>query len=400
MTFLQDVFLGTVRRRWPLTLPGMGIWLAAALSIGSACIILLSQVNYGVGVSPDSVAYIGSSRNLLAGDGLFNMNGGIYRDQPPLFPMLLAVPGIFGLDPADTAGYLNAAAFALTAFLSTMWLRRKLRSRFLVGWGCVAIVISPPLVLASSWAWSESTFILLTMLSIFFLDKFLRAGKRSDLFAAAGFTALACLDRYIGGAIVAAAAPLLLIRKDAALRERATSAAVYCTIALAPLCAWLLRTSCVPERHLDSMSIRRSILRCPIWSPGSLRSQSGRSVGSYGGISGSSPYRVRRRWISDVPSLGGVALAFLILLAGGAGYIIVRSLRRGRRVGTTVILAVFVVVFTCLMTVNASVQGVEPINERLLSPVYLPLLLLGRLRSTGSFGAGPNGWHRSISEAR
>ena len=389
MTFLQDVFLGTVRRRWPLTLPGMGIWLTAALSIGSACIILLSQVNYGVGVSPDSVAYIGSSRNLLAGDGLFNMNGGIYRDQPPLFPMLLAGPGIFGLDPADTAGYLNAAAFALTVFLSTMWLRKKLRSRFLVGWGCAAIVISPPLVLASSWAWSESTFILLTMLSLFFLDRFLRAGKRSDLFAAAGFTALACLDRYIGGAIVAAAAPLLLIRKDAALRERAKSAAVYCTIALAPLCAWLLRNflrSGAPFGQYEYSPLNSPLSNLESGFVTFAEWAVGRLVWRY-------------IWFESIPSTealdigrsivgGGLLLAFLILLAGGAGYIIVRSLRRGRRVGTTVILAVFVVVFTCLMTVNASVQGVEPINERLLSPVYLPLLLLGALALDRFFRRG------------
>lgn len=391
MTFLQSVFLGNIRERWSLMIPSLGSSLAAALAILSASAILLSQVNYGVGVSPDSTAYISSSRNLLAGDGLFSMNGGIYRDHPPLLPILLALPGIFGLDPADTAGYLNAAALALTVFLSTMWLRRNLRSRFLVVWACAAIVLSPPLVLVSSWAWSEAVFILLTMLSLFFLDKFISGGKRSALLAAAAFTALACLDRYIGGAIVAAAAPLLLLRKDAALRERVKSAAVYSIIALAPLCAWLLRN--ILRSGAPFGQYEYSPLNSPLFNMES-------GFVTFAEWAASRPVW-RHIWFDSIPAStetadlwrsiigGALFLAFLLLLAAAAGHALTRSLRQARQIGPAVTPAVFVVVFTCLITMNASVQGVEPINERLLSPVYLPLLLLAALALDRFFQRGP-----------
>ena len=224
-------FLATIR-------PDSFTLLLAALAVVGAAFILASQANYGVGMSGDSAAYVSAARNLLSGNGLLQWDGAIYQDYAPLFPVLLAATGVFG---HDLAGYLNAAAFGLTIFVSVMWLRGRVHSRFLVVWATVALVLSLPLVYVSTKALSEPLFILFTVLALFAINKFLASGHRSAFFLAAVFTALACLSRYIGVALVAVILLLLLLQRDAPLRERAQHAALYFVIAIAPLCLWLLR---------------------------------------------------------------------------------------------------------------------------------------------------------------
>ena len=53
-----------------------------------------------------------------------------------------------------------------------------------------------------------------------------------------------------------------------------------------------------------------------------------------------------------------------------------RQWRLPRRPGSIVILAVFTLVYTVLLTIIASTQGIDPLRQRLLAPVYIPLLFI------------------------
>ena len=187
------------------------------------------------GITGDTVAYISMARNLLERNEYF-----YYTEYPPLFPLLLALIGIFDYDPLESAGPLNAVVFGLTVFVSVLYLRRRIQSRFLLFWASVAIVASWPLATVCFWAQTEASFIFFTVLSLCSFDRFLDTGNRPSLVRAAIFTALACLDRYAGVSIVGSLALLLWWRRGMAVRERIGDSLVYTIIAMFPLSLFVL----------------------------------------------------------------------------------------------------------------------------------------------------------------
>ena len=216
------------------------LFLIAAAVLGAG-LVLAREVTYGVSLHWDSFEHIGTARSLLAGDGLFTPRGAPYEWWPPLFPMLLAA-GSFGIfDPWDVAGPLNAVCFGLTVLVTGHWLRQHLRSRFLLAWGCLAIALALPVAWIAAWAMSEAPFILFTTLALTRTSAFVREPRRSTLLWAAVFTALACLTRYMGVAVVVTVVLILLFQDTATMRAKAWRIAGYGLIASLPLGLFFLR---------------------------------------------------------------------------------------------------------------------------------------------------------------
>ncbi|MCS6771671.1 MAG: hypothetical protein NZ740_06550 [Kiritimatiellae bacterium] len=91
--------------------------------VGYALLVFLTLHNCGVGLSPDSANYIAAARHLNMGDGCRSYDGLPLTVQPPLYPLLLALPQmIAGIDPLNALPFLNAVLaagiLALTAYLA------------------------------------------------------------------------------------------------------------------------------------------------------------------------------------------------------------------------------------------------------------------------------------------
>lgn len=210
-------------------------------AVVGAALVLARTLNFGVALHADSVIYISVARNLLAGDGFLQVVWGPMTHWPPLYPLLLAVPGFIGLDPHTVAAPINATLFGLTVFVFGRWLLRQLQSRLLAWLGGLAAALSPTLVGEAAWALSETLFILLTTSTLVNIGKFLKDGDRPALFWAAVLTALTCLTRYLGVALVATVALLLILQPKAVLSAKMKRCAKYGLISLLPLGLWLLR---------------------------------------------------------------------------------------------------------------------------------------------------------------
>ena len=360
--------------------------LLAVLSIFFMLLLLLRGVTYGAGVTPDSVAYISTARNLLAGNGFTLWNGQIYLDYPPLFPILLAFIGIFGPDPADTAGYVNAFLFGLTIFLSSRWLQqyilpphdptwRAIRTWLLI-WTVVALGLSLPLTIVASRVLSEPLFILLTTSSLFTFDKFLHTGKRSSLTLSAIFAALACLTRYIGIAIPATMLLLLLCKRDATPLTKAKNAALYAFISGIPISVWLLRNFLVtgtftghhryPPAYSLPLNLHATFVTLADWVlPRPWLMAMAKQLA----------------WLFSVEvtrkSLVVLMIPTLLVLGMGAWYCL--SPVQRHHVRPICILATFTSVYVVVLAIGLSVQGVEPANNKYLAPVYIPLLFVAVL---------------------
>ena len=206
----------------------------AALGAG---LVLLRVASYGPNVGVDAARYIMMARSLLAGDDLAPLGG---DTSVPLYPVMLASGGLFGLDPYAIAGPLNAVIFGLTVLVAGWWLRHHLHSRFLWLWGCLSIALALPLARLASSALTETAFILFVTLALTQIDAHLKGGGRASLIRAAAFSALACLTRYMGFSVILAVVPMLLVARVAP-REKMKRIAVYTLIAAVPVGLWMLR---------------------------------------------------------------------------------------------------------------------------------------------------------------
>ena len=225
----------------------------AALALLGVALILARQVNYGVSINTDSLFYITVARNLLEGEGFVEQAVKTdYTIWPPLYPLLLAGATLFIFDPFDVAGPLNAAIFGLTIFVAGHYLRQRILSRFLILWTCLAILLSIPLTTIAPSAMSEPSFILFVTLSLLHTDYFLHQGKRASLLWAAVFTALACLTRYIGPALIFTVLLLLLFQRSIAPFEKLKRIGLYTAVSATPICLWLLRNFLLSGRPMGN----------------------------------------------------------------------------------------------------------------------------------------------------
>ena len=342
---------------------GFTLLIACIAALGAA-LVLAQVLAHGVWLDGDSLFYITYANNLLAEQAYTDIFGNPAVLRPPGFSALLAIAGFASLPPLQAAGWVNAAALGLAIFFGGRWLSQKIASRFLTVWACLAIAFTPAVAKTALHAWSEPTFILFTTLALLQVDKFLGAARRSSLIWAAVFTALACMTRYIGVAFIALTLSLLVLQHGVAIRRKLKRMAAYALIAAAPLGAWLTRNylakgTLAGARHPASGDPSENALLV---------------------------LEVLLSWAPDTvtQSLGGVAtgmagvllLALLALLVRACVRLTTGADRRANFVAVNGGLAAFYIAAVLAGTANVQLT---PIDNRYLSPAYMPLLFMGVL---------------------
>ena len=376
------------RRAWP---DGFG-GLLLALSIVGGLLIVLRELNYGIGLLADSAAYISASRGLAAGEGFTAPLAGQLTAWAPLYPILLSVGGFWGIEQsADWAGWLNAIAFGAVIYCTGGWLRRRLGAaapggRWPVLWGTLAVALSVSLTYWAAFAMSEILFVLFVALALDWTDRHREDGRLSSLLWAAAFTALACLTRYIGVTLIITVGLLLLFQgyswqagwRIVDFRRKARRMGVFSVVALLPLGLWLLRNYLIPEPLLG----RREASDAPA---AALLTNLGDTAAG-----------LLSWWAPGVPLtlsgapllLAGVGLAaFAILVV----IPIIRPPRSDTRRGTDdltatrlipgllIIPGLFILVYLAWLigslTVVGNIDGISA-GYRFLAPVYVPLTVV------------------------
>ena len=323
---------------------------------------LVGTSKYGVGLSPDSIHYVHAARSVMAGDGFQAFGGGPFVGWPPLFPTVLAALGKLGLDPLDGARFLNGAIFGLTIYASGHLLRTHLKS----AWVCVAatatLLVSLTLVRVSIMAWSEPLFVLMAVLTVIYLSRFIQEQRITFFLLAAGCAALAALDRYIGFSLaIAGAATIFLLLPALPWRRRAIYAGLFGAVSLAPLTLWLARNQWVSDSFTGSRAGPES----------SFIENLGDTAAEF------SSWLLPSQYISSSIGQAAVVTITIVALAAMVGYLVWAKLARGaseesRRLGPV---GIFALVYTGSLVITASLVGFDAIGGRMLSPVYVPVLL-------------------------
>ncbi len=218
--------------------------LQAALGILGvvAALVVIFCTPGGMATTSDSVNYVMAARTLVAGEGLIACIGEPYVRFPPLYPVLLAIPGVVGVDAFVASRWINALTFGLTVFAAGQLFWQSTRSVVFTVLGAISTLISWALLIAAIFTLTEPLFSLLAVVAALVTMTFLRERSWRTLMVLAAVVGLAWLQRYVGFALVGAVgvAILLLLHGEKWI-TRLKYAVVFGVVASLPLGLWLLR---------------------------------------------------------------------------------------------------------------------------------------------------------------
>ncbi|HXV27719.1 MAG TPA: hypothetical protein VD913_02020 [bacterium] len=222
------------------------------LSLAGSFLLFWAMGPYGIGANSDSANYIAGARNILSGHGYRNYRSlSPITHWPPFFSFSLAVIGLLGIDPLEGARLLHTFLFGINIFMVGIILYSFTRSipiALLGGW---LMLTSKAMLTIHSWACSEPWFILLTFSALYLLIEYLGGKSRGRLITSAVLTGLACIDRYVGIALVGSGTMILFLLSQKRWMRRLADGIAYAVISIFPLGIWFLRNRILTDHMTD-----------------------------------------------------------------------------------------------------------------------------------------------------
>jgi 4-amino-4-deoxy-L-arabinose transferase-like glycosyltransferase len=336
--------------------------------LAAAVAVELSAMRLGPALHADSAAYIAGARNLVEGMG-FSRPSGPTGVKPitvhaPGFSLALAGLQLLGLEAIAGARILNALLFGLNCVMVGVATRQVTSSPWAGVLGSLLMLTSPTMIEVHSWALSEPTYIFLGLVGLWLLSVALASGRMGTLVVSAGALGLALLTRYVGGTLVATGGLMILVSAGRSWRWRLTRLGAFTAVSALPIAIALLRNWLVAgtltNRRFSLHPISLSLLK--------------------------RPFGVAWNWVLPL-HFGYAALVFTVLLFAAvlvavAVYLWRRERRRKAletftRGALTSILGLYIVVYGAALLISLSFfDAAIPIDDRTMSPVYGPLLIL------------------------
>jgi hypothetical protein len=352
--------------------PGWAEMVVVGIVCCTAFLINMMATRRGLSLNPDSMAYISAGINLANGDGLATLFGTPLTVFPPGMPAVVAAGTLFGIDDLEMLRIINSLCFAAVVLLSYVLLRRHVSSLVLVLGATVFVAASRPMLSVMAVALSEPVFLVIVLTFIIVMEDLLARPRNLGLMAAAIVLCWsAFLFRYSGAALIPIGVAVLLIGlRHVDARFAVKQAAIFSACAAVVPVAWLLR-----NRATDGTAMGP---RAP--------SADGPATHSYRIMEAVG----RWFWIAPGPVsatfatiLGGLLIASLIL---AFWYFRTTGSPADRTTGSPadrqyplLPLVAFCLGYVAYLTVAASSTKFNPLDHRLLSPIYVPLIVLAAI---------------------
>jgi len=335
---------------------------------------LLAATRWGLGMTPDSVAYVGAARSLLAGRGVQapdfeTASWAPMTLWPPLFSVLAAGISLTGMEVLAAARWLNATLFAANCLLVGLLVHRHTAGpSWLALLAALVVAGSQHLMDVHLMAWTEPLLTCLALASLLLLATHLQTPRFRVLVAAAVAAALAVLARYLGLVMIAAGLLCLLLFRSGKLRRRILDCAVFALVSCAGPGLWFLR-----NRLVAGSATSREIALNPV----------GADKVRYALVAVS-------RWFlpESFPEHVRIALVAVLLVAGPVLAIMqVRSRKKpadghDRPAPETAakipaVLTIFALLCVAFLIAHISfVDANVPLDNRILSPLHPVLMVL------------------------
>ena len=325
-----------------------------AACIGFYVIYLYTKYS-GVGISPDSIMYASTATNIQAHASLLTFNKTPLTFFPVFYPFFLgAIQFISGIDPIKAGAIIDATLFAGVLFTTGWILSKFIAHSTIYKWLIlVAIILSPGLLEIYTYLWSETLFILEIVFFIVAYWRYMQTHTISSLAWVGLITAIACITRYVGITIIGAGGLMLL---------------------LDDLLPWKKKTGHILFYGFLSISLLVTNL---IWNSASTGLSTGTREPSI------TPFFDNLRYIGtiicDWGALGSKSYPFAILIASFVllaliAVLLCKALEKKINSYENIVIA-FAIVYGLFILIWATIQRFERINSRLLSPMFIPLLI-------------------------
>lgn len=325
---------------------------------GTGLVLFLWYTRFGLGISPDSVAYVTAARSLLAGHGFQRAGEAVYRLWAPLYPIVLAGLRMVSRDLVGVARWFQAIGYAATLGLCAAILVADLERRWVAVAATVLCVVSPAVLVASGRVASEPLYLLSLMAIVYLYPRATASGRCRDLLWIVVPTALCAFQRYSGIFVIFAVSLYLVLEAGPWTRRQRWSRALFFGAASSgPLLAWMVRNLIVvgnlaghrrgPHQPLGDSLRRGFVVPGGFWVPHWLHG-----------------------WV------GGAVIA-LLLVALVLALLPPATSRRLPRLTTRIRLAGFIAFVHLALSIAAAVStALTPIALRYVSPSALGFVLL------------------------
>jgi hypothetical protein len=196
--------------------------------------MVFTATRHGIGLSIDSVYYVCGAREFAAGHGLTVPFGSpaprpIGTTWAPLLSIMLSIPAQFGIDPIDSAIWLNAACFAGFLFLVGHILYRATDSLWFATAGSMIVATSHIMLSVHAMAWSEPPFLLFSTGALALLAGYRIRPNFPSLIGAIALIIASFVTRYAGASLVLV---LMIVLVSALGTWRSRLIALTCLLAL------------------------------------------------------------------------------------------------------------------------------------------------------------------------
>ena len=350
---------------------------AFLVAIAGFIIIQLFCAYGGIGVSPDSVVYISTAQHIHDQGVINDFTNLPLMDFPAGYPIFLT--GLIFLTGHSVMTFgpvLNGLLFALLILLCGWMMNRfSHRSR---GYTLVLLVLiagSPCLLEVYSYIWSETLFLVLSVLFMIGCYRYFQTHALSWLLFIGMVAGLACVTRYAGISLAGMGGLLMLC--DNRLRwgrKKLGHMGLFAAVPVLFLALNLYRN--LRLTHTLTGYREKGI------TPLSLNIHDFGSV-----VCDWLPFLGNR-----YRSAGGIAIFFIVLITGIFLYRLAR--RKGFISYDTIGLSYFVV-YTAFILFSATVSRFQQLDSRLLSPLFLPWLWGSTCWIPGALGRSAARWKKT-----
>ena len=311
----------------------------------------------GIGISPDSVHYYSVALNILQHGSFTDFNNLPLVVFPVGYPVFLAFFCLpFSCGTLAFAPAVNGALL-FGVLVLTRYIIKELKDASVLYQGLLlgALACSPALLEVYSMLWSETLFIFLSILFIIAIKKYLNAHTIRTLFAAAQVAAIAFETRFAGITLLLTGGFLIFFDGNLSLIKKIKHLLLFGIMASALTAINLIRNLLVT----DSMAgVREKALR----SVADNLMQLGAVLSTW------LPFLSNREKLA---ACFFIVVFFLVLLR-----IIFTVLQQQFYPAYENVIAVFFITYSSFIVAIASFSRFEDLSNRLLAPLYIPLLII------------------------
>lgn len=332
-------------------------WDAFIASILASVLVCLFTQHSGIGISPDSVQYLSVANHIVERFSFTDFNNQPFVLFPLGYPLFLALIKAVGQIPITTfLPIANSLIFSAILFACSAILRASIKLngvfRLLV---LLLLACSPALLEVYSMLWSETLFILISLLFVFASKRYINQSTIRSLLLLAFVAAIGFFVRYVGVVFILTSCVFILFNPQLQFKQKIIHWLLIGSIGSSLAIINLARNAMVSGTYTG---VREKAIRT-IWE----NIQDAGAVIEY--------------WFPVPENFPLLAIVILVLLLALAFMYFIKAIVQSQYIDRyPTILAVFIVVYSLFMFSIASVSRFETLSSRLLSPLFIPIILL------------------------